>query len=334
MTKISIALCTYNGAEFLGCQLKSFQGQTRLPDELIVCDDGSRDETLKILSDFAAESLFPVKIFVNETNLGSTKNFEKAISLCGGDVILLSDQDDFWQPQKIERLTREFEKDEAIGMVFSNAEITDAQMRSLDDNLWDFTFPRKSRRLVSDKQFFETLLSQNVVTGATMAFRAKYRNMFSPIPETIPNMIHDAWIALSIAAVAKTVFIDENLIKYRQHSSQQLGINLEDSRPQSYSRRRAAYAKFVNYYRDEIARLRHLEKLIPSLKQFENYRRKIDFEKIIEDKKNQIEHYERRGNLSENALRRALEIGGELTSGRYHSFSKGFLSAAKDLLKR
>ncbi len=334
MTKVSIALCTYNGAEFLDCQLNSFLAQTRRPDELIVCDDGSRDGSAPKLSDFAAGAPFPVRISINETNFGSTKNFEKAISFCSGDVIFLSDQDDFWQPSKVERMLLEFEKNAAVGMVFSNAEITDAQMHSLGANLWDFTFPKKLRRPAFAERFFETLLSQNVVTGATLAFRANYRTTFSPIPEDIPNLIHDGWIALSVAAVAETVFIDENLIKYRQHSSQQLGIDYEFANSKNYSQRRAGYAKLVEFYRNEILRLRHLQELFSTSEQFRTKRREIDFEKLVEEKRNRIKHYEQRGDLSEDGFRRTKQIYNEIVSGRYHSFSKGFLSAAKDLLKR
>ena len=91
--KVSIALCTYNGSEFLGEQLASFLTQTRLPDEIVVCDDCSLDSTVQILDDFAAHAPFPVRIYRNEKNLRSTKNFEQAIDLCEGDIILLADQE-------------------------------------------------------------------------------------------------------------------------------------------------------------------------------------------------------------------------------------------------
>src|SRR5262249_10160572 len=105
--KISIALCTYNGAKYLSSQLESYLAQTCLPDEVVVCDDCSQDETVTILNDFAIRAPFPVRILVNDQNLGSTKNFEKSISLCSGEIIFLSDQDDVWMPNKIERVSSE-----------------------------------------------------------------------------------------------------------------------------------------------------------------------------------------------------------------------------------
>lgn len=66
MSKISIALCTYNGAKFLPAQLESFLAQTRLPDELIVCDDCSTDETPQMINDFARRAPFTVTFRINE----------------------------------------------------------------------------------------------------------------------------------------------------------------------------------------------------------------------------------------------------------------------------
>jgi len=91
---ISIALCTYNGEAYLSDQLASIVKQTQQPDELIACDDGSTDNTLQILDQFSGEAPFPVRVYLNQQRLGPTKNFEKAISLCSGDFIFLSDQDD------------------------------------------------------------------------------------------------------------------------------------------------------------------------------------------------------------------------------------------------
>src|SRR5688572_14133745 len=101
--KFSVAMCTYNGARYLKEQLDSFTVQTRLPDELIVCDDGSSDETCQIVSTFAASAPFTVRLEVNQQTLGSTQNFAKAIQLCRGDLIALCDQDDVWLPGKLDK---------------------------------------------------------------------------------------------------------------------------------------------------------------------------------------------------------------------------------------
>ena len=102
---ISIAMATYNGEKYLAEQLDSILAQTVQDFELIVCDDCSSDSTAEILSRYA-EKDSRIKIFVNEKNLGFVKNFEKAVSLCSGEYIALSDQDDVWFAGHLEILLR------------------------------------------------------------------------------------------------------------------------------------------------------------------------------------------------------------------------------------
>ncbi|MGH9879715.1 MAG: glycosyltransferase family 2 protein, partial [Nitrososphaerales archaeon] len=222
---ISIALCTYNGAQYLSSQLESYLAQTYLPDELIVCDDCSQDETVAILNGFAARAPFSVRILVNDRNLGSTKNFEKAISLCSGGIIFLSDQDDVWAPYKIERVFNAFGSNSEIGMVFSDAELVDETLQPLGRNLLDGRITREERELIEKGNLFAILFKRNIVTGATLAFRAGYSNAIIPISTDIPKMFHDEWIAVILSIIAKNIFLDEPLIKYRQHNKQQIGMD-------------------------------------------------------------------------------------------------------------
>src|ERR1051326_9204347 len=134
---LSIALCTYNGAVYLKEQLESIAAQTRRPDELVISDDQSTDNTLRVIEEFAPTAGFPVRLSVNESNLGTPKNFEKAISLCRGDVIVLSDQDDVWHPDKLESVERVFESKPQLSLVFSNAELVDETLRLYDETLFD-----------------------------------------------------------------------------------------------------------------------------------------------------------------------------------------------------
>ena len=99
--KVSIVMATYNGAEYLGEQLESFVNQKRSPEELVVCDDSSTDKTYKILEEFKRSAPFDVVLVKNEHRLGFTKNFEKALANCSGDIIFFSDQDDKWFPSKV-----------------------------------------------------------------------------------------------------------------------------------------------------------------------------------------------------------------------------------------
>src|SRR4029079_2609300 len=134
---ISIAMCTYNGAEFLPAQLESIITQSRPPDEIVICDDCSTDDTQALLKKFAVESSVPVTIHINDQNLGSVKNFERAITLCTGDVIALSDQDDVWRSDKLALFESVLNNSPTAGIVFSDAAIVDENLKPLSRRMWD-----------------------------------------------------------------------------------------------------------------------------------------------------------------------------------------------------
>ncbi len=225
--KISVALCTYNGAKFLSEQLESFKNQTRPPDEIVVGDDCSSDDTIKIIKNFAETAPFPVHLKINEKNLGSTKNFEQTISRCTGDLIFLSDQDDIWLTKKIAAIEKEFKNNANIGIVFSDAELIDENSNLLGFTLWDFTVTKDELTDIKNGQGFITLFRRNLITGATMAFRANLREKFMPILPDAPGLIHDGWIALFCAIYSEITFVEKPLIQYRQHSNQQIGVDWE-----------------------------------------------------------------------------------------------------------
>jgi glycosyltransferase involved in cell wall biosynthesis len=219
--RISVAMCTYNGERFLSQQLATIGNQTRLPDELVVCDDQSTDQTVAIVREFAATVSYPVRVFENERTLGFAANFERAIRLCEGDLVALSDQDDAWYPQRLERSEQEFMAHPEAGLVFSDADVMDEQGRPLGGTLWRrLGFVGKRRQdLLAGK--FGVLAKHRFVTGATVMLRATLRERYLPIGA---GWIHDEWIALITAAFADLRPIDEPLIRYRIHSSQQVGL--------------------------------------------------------------------------------------------------------------
>lgn len=219
--KTSIALCTYNGEAFLPEQLDSFSAQTLLPDELIVCDDGSTDGTINLLTQYATNAPFPVAIYHNPSNLGSTRNFAKAVALCCGDIVFLADQDDVWRRDKVYAVLAEFGRHPTVGLVFSNATLVDAMRRPLGQRLWEnLNFRMKGTEQDAPINLFPRLTKECLVTGATMAFRREYTSVVLPIGE---GWVHDGWIAYIVSAFADVAAIDQDLIEYRQHSRQQIG---------------------------------------------------------------------------------------------------------------
>src|SRR6266581_2981469 len=187
--RLSVAMCTYNGARFLPEQLESIAAQTRLPDELVVCDDGSKDQTVETIKAFAERAPFSVRLEINETNLASTKNFEKAISLCKGDIVALSDQDDVWKPRKLSVLEKTLEEHPEAGYVFSDAELVDVAGRPLGRTLWNtIRFRGSVLRGFSGSRQVAVLLRRAAAQGAATAFRSKLKSVLLPIS---PHFGHD-----------------------------------------------------------------------------------------------------------------------------------------------
>jgi glycosyltransferase involved in cell wall biosynthesis len=326
--KISIAMCTYNGAEFLPAQLQSIVTQSRPPDEIVICDDGSTDDTRAVVERFAGESSIPITLHINEQNLGSVKNFERAITLCTGDVIALSDQDDVWRSDKLHLFESVLNEAPSAGIIFSDAEIVDEHLNPLNRRMWDEVgFDAHRRKLVRTGRALEVLIHGWTVTGATMAFRTNFVKLSLPIPDEIA-MIHDGWIALTIAAVADVVAVDETLIKYRQHAQQQIGAPARKETAPELRGMQAIETAFRrrNSSADLHKILETLEARLLSQANDFNTRKALSFVS------NYASHLNVRANLPQRRLNRVPSILRELLSLRYHEYANGFKSAAKDLV--
>lgn len=322
----SVAMCTYNGSQYLKSQLDSISAQTRPPDELVICDDASTDDTLCIIEKFAASVSFPVRVEVNSSTLGSTKNFEKVISLCNDGLIALADQDDVWLPRKLEILESEFRSQPNVGLIFSDADVVDEDLRPLDVRLWTaMGFDEKLRRKLKSNRGLDVLLTGWTVTGATMAFRSRFRTLALPIPDDLP-LIHDGWIAALIASLAEVSFIQEPLIKYRQHHEQQIGVprvQLSEKR-KGVEKVRAAISRSNPYGSVILIAERVRSRLIEHANDFDG----TNALGILEER---IDHLLTRKNLPKSKLKRLPQVFRELVSKRYHLYSRGLQSAVKDL---
>jgi hypothetical protein len=332
LMKISVAMCTYNGAEFLPAQLQSIITQSRPPDQIIICDDGSTDNTQPIVKKFANESAIPITLHINPQNLGSVKNFERAITLCTGDVIALSDQDDVWHSDKLQLFESVLNNSPSTGMIFSDAQIVDEDLKPLGRRMWDEVgFDAHKRKLVRTGHALEVLINGWTVTGATMAFRSRFVKLSLPIPDEIA-MIHDGWIALTIAAVADVVALDQPLIQYRQHARQQIGAPARketDSEPRGMQAIETAFRR-----RNSSADLHKILETLEArlLAQANDRAGGFDTGKALSFISDYARHLNVRANLPQRRLNRVPSILRELLSLRYHEYANGFKSAAKDLV--
>lgn len=203
--QISIAMATYFGAKYLQEQLDSFLAQTRLPDELVICDDGSNDSTIEILERFKKIAPFTVRIFQNAENLGHEKNFGKAIDLCEGDVIFLCDQDDVWFPSKIAAVEDIFIKQVGTLLVINDAAITDGILNPTGRTVFGQT---KDAGVIGDN-------GKSLTLGCATAFRAVLRSLISPVPAL--DYGHDSWIHDFAHMINGRYVLQETLQFYRRH---------------------------------------------------------------------------------------------------------------------
>jgi len=321
---ISIAMCTYNGEAYLNDQLVSFVKQTQRPDELVACDDGSTDNTLQVLDKFSKEAPFRVRVYRNQQRLGPIKNFEKAISLCSGDFIFVSDQDDVWMPQKVNTLLQALRNNPGAGYVFCDALIVDEMLRPMEYTMWQsikFT-PGQRRQFKQGKQV-DMLLKHNVVTGATMVFRAELKSIILPIPD---ESIHDEWIALLASSVGMYgVLIEEPLIEYRQHSQQLLGgrkVSFVEQTKQAALSRGQSFESRLR--KEEVKYSQVLDRLVLTGQLNKHVQQLFDAK---------IQHVRVRQSIHKHPhYARFFGVSRECLTLRYHRFSFGWKSVVRDLL--
>lgn len=322
---ISVAMCTFNGGRFVGEQLRSIAAQSLRPEELIVCDDGSSDETLAVVEAFARAAPFDVRLQVGHERLGPARNFEKAIALCTGDIIAPADQDDVWHTDKLlvqERVLRKGTFD----AVFGDADVVGPGLEPLGYRMWDAVgFSRRERAIVKQGQAIRVFLRRDVVTGASLLFRSRWRETALPIPD---GWVHDAWIALVVAAFGRIGYVDRPLIRYRQHAANHIGA---PPRPGLAGAIKRAVGPVERLQRDALeAQLKRVASASSHLSEIEDPQANAVLEAIAEKEA----HIRHRLLLPDSKLRRVPVVLRELASGRYHRFSAGPRSAGKDLLVR
>jgi len=219
---ISVAMATYNGQEYLSEQLESILRQTKKVDEIVIVDDCSTDGTVEIIHEYMRK--YPqsnIRFFANETNLGYKKNFYKAMSLCEGDIIFLSDQDDIWKENKVDVLARLLEGNSNISLVSSSFVQIDSDGKEVSSNKSAYM-----RKMDEDKLYsvpLEDLIFHNVSQGCAMAFRKEIRDLF--LQHFVEELPHD-WILNVIAAMdKKCYYLNSPMFFYRIHDKNTIGLN-------------------------------------------------------------------------------------------------------------
>lgn len=211
-------MATYNGEKYLREQMDSILEQSFGDFRLLVSDDGSTDGTREILNEYVGKDS-RVVVFLQNKNLGSTKNFEFLMRKVESECFMFSDQDDVWQKDKLQKSIDKM-KEEDCDLVYSDLEVVSEDLDVLHKSYWKLKgFEKKVKRY----NHFESLYLNNYVTGSTMLVKSKWLEKILPLPDKSKFILHDYWTALVVSKFGKMAYVDEPLLKYRQHLDNRIG---------------------------------------------------------------------------------------------------------------
>lgn len=220
---IDIALATYNGEKYIQEMLNSISNQTYQDFMIHLRDDGSTDNTLTLCENHKLYEQGKLKIYKdNIKGLGASKNFLKILGHCNSEYIFLCDQDDFWMKDKIQKMLDHIQKHEYKNnikvptLVFSDLQIVDRSLNIIADS-----FYRNSIKSSMCSSPFDFLLS-NHIPGCAMVVNKSLLESIQPLPENF--RMHDWWLAFVASFYGKIAYLDEPLIKYRQHGGNTVGV--------------------------------------------------------------------------------------------------------------
>ena len=217
---VSVCLASYNGENFIREQIESILSELSQYDEVIICDDASTDGSCSIIQSINDSRITLIR---NTSNIGYVKNFEKAISLAKGDIIFLSDQDDIWVKGKVKKVLAAFQKNNNISLVYHNLKPIDVFGNDLQ-----IKFPEYSEGKRNSLKFLVRQLIKPQIFGCACCLNRKKIDGLLPFPKS--TYAHDHWIAVWATLNGQIFFLQDTLVKYRQHEA-----NLTPKQRQSLS---------------------------------------------------------------------------------------------------
>lgn len=324
---ISTALCTYNGARFIREQVRSICLQTRPPIEIVLSDDGSTDDCVALARDAWRTCLLErpgldirLQILQNVRALGITRNFQQAVSACCAPLIALSDQDDVWDADRLEVMTRVFSARDDLLLLHSDARLIDEGGHELGRSLFDALGVRASEiSCIHAGRAFDVLLRRNLATGATIVFRQELLRHALPFPD---GWLHDEWLAVIASITGGVDVIEDTTIGYRQHAANQVGA------PQSSVRR--LMRKLWTARGDVHERRATKARVLCDRLAMEPSPAIVPLQCKANEK---LSHELARAALPERRLARVRPVLKELTRGGYARFGYGMRGAIRDLLE-
>lgn len=221
---IDILMATYNGESYVAEQIDSILNQTYTEWKLYIRDDGSKDNTMSILEEYASK--YSDKIILvkdGKKGLGAKGNFGALIKYSKNEYCMFCDQDDFWLNSKIEdSINKMFEIENKEGsnfpiLVHTDLKVVDGKLEIINESFWNY------QNLDKNKTDLRNLLVQNNITGCTMLMNRALMNLCQNTPENC--IMHDWWIGLVASAFGGIYTIDKQTMLYRQHGKNEVGAH-------------------------------------------------------------------------------------------------------------
>ena len=218
--KIEILMATYNGEKYIGEQINSIINQTYTNWNLLIRDDGSKDKTLNIIKKYEKMDNRIILIRDNKDNLGFVKNFEELLKKSRTEFVMFSDQDDYWLENKIEKYVEVIEKLdkkklEKPLLIHSNSYICDKNLKILEEKFIDSN--------IAGEKKSKSIFFYYIVQGATVLIN---RNLIKKVIPFSNNVkLHDRYFHLISEFLGNRIFINESLMKYRQHGNNEIGVS-------------------------------------------------------------------------------------------------------------
>ena len=320
---LAVAMATFNGARFLETQLRSIFDQTRLPDEIVISDDGSSDDTLKIARSFRSEAKakgIDFSVTTRKGTSGVAANFAHAVASTTADLVALADQDDVWLPEKLESLARILEADDSLLMVHSDAELVDDSGAPLGMGVLEslrITGGEKHHLVTGNG--IRAVVRRNLVTGSTAMIRRSLVERVGTIPE---GWLHDEWWAL-VAAESGGLVLDPRVFQnYRQHADNQVGATQS-----GFARLMERFSEPQSVFRER-HRVRH-EGLREHL-QSALWAGSPEARALLEGR---LDHYRWQATLSGARIARVVPVLGRVLRGDYARYRRGIFDAMRDLFQ-
>jgi glycosyltransferase involved in cell wall biosynthesis len=205
---VSVCIATYNGAKYIELQLNSIINQLDNFDEIIIVDDFSQDDTLKIIKSY---NDFRIKIFQNEVNKGHVFSFGRAISLSTKDIIFMCDQDDIWKNNRLILMKEKLINSSAL-LLSSNSEFINSSGSKIN-------FIIDGVETKNSFKYFNNILDifkgKTNYYGCTSAFKTELKKTILPIPTYVES--HDLWIAMAANLIKSNIHCNEVTLQRRIH---------------------------------------------------------------------------------------------------------------------